>query len=115
MADTFRPVPKPEKRTRNKNSRHQSNPAPTVADRCIVCGAPYAETHEAYGGSMRNLSRKYGLTFRLCHEHHQGTAGVHGRDGLPLREWIQKEAQRMFEERHGSREDFIRLFVKSNL
>lgn len=84
-------------------------------DWCIECGAPGAETHECFGGSRRNMSRLYGLTVRLCTDHHTGTAGVHGKDGKELREWCERFGQRKFEREHGTREDFIRLFGRSYL
>lgn len=61
------------------------------------------------------MSRLYGLTVRLCTDHHTGTAGVHGKDGKELREWCERFGQRKFEREHGTREDFIRLFGRSYL
>ncbi len=111
----FHPCPKPGRKARNKNSRHQSNPVPTASDLCIICGKGYASTHECFGGSRRNLSRLYGLIVRLCWEHHQGDEGAHGKDGLHLRMWLERKGQMMFEEKHGTREDFIRIFGRSYL
>ncbi len=111
--DKMLPVPKP-KQVKHKRG-HQSNPAPTLDDWCIECGEPGAETHECFGGSRRNMSRLYGLTVRLCAEHHRGTTGVHGKNGHLLREWCEKYGQKKFEKEHGSREHFIRLFGRSYL
>lgn len=68
-----------------------------------------------FSGSRRNLSRLYGLTEKLCAEHHRGTEGAHGKDGLHLRMWLERKGQTIFEERHGSREDFIRIFGRNYL
>lgn len=113
--ETFKPVPKPGKTRRNKASRHQSNPVPTANDLCIVCEKAYASTHECFGGSRRNLSRLYGLMVRLCWDHHQGDEGAHGKDGLAFRMWLERKGQTMFEDKHGTREDFKRIFGRNYL
>lgn len=79
----------------------------------MVCGSPYAQTHEMFGGSRRNMSRLFGLTVRLCLEHHTGANGVHGTD-TKLRNDIEQMGQRMFERDHGTRQDFMRLFGGRN-
>ena len=107
----YDPCPKPKKTIRNKNSRHQSNPLPTANDLCFACGHPYAMTHECFLGSRRNLSRLYGLTVRLCWEHHQGTSGVHGKNGLSLANELKAYGQRIWIDNHGTKEDFIRIFA----
>ena len=81
---------------------------PTLYDYCVECGSPYAEMHEVFGGSNRNLSRLYGLTVRLCHEHHDYLQ--HNPNGIVLKRKWQKWGFEKFLKEHGSREDFIKLF-----
>lgn len=56
-------------------------------------------------------SDKYGLTIPLCHEHHLGALGPHLNRTVDLT-YI-KAAQRAFESKVGTREEFRKLFGKS--
>ena len=81
---------------------------------CAVCGNPHTEEHHIFFGvGNRKLSDKYGYVIRLCPDHHRGNCGVHFDRGLDLH--FKRTAQKHFEEHHGSREDFIRVFGKSYL
>lgn len=81
---------------------------------CIVCSSPYVQVHHCiYGTANRKLSDKYGLVVPLCQEHHTGQTGVHFRKEFD--EQLKMMAQEKFEEVHGTREDFIRIFGKSYL
>ena len=59
--------------------KKRPNPKPTVDDLCVICGRPYAMTHEVFFGNPdARHSQDYGLTVRLCYEHHQHPkTGVH--------------------------------------
>ena len=114
VKQVLNPCPKPSTKKSVKNSKHQSNPRPTEEDYCIVCGKPFAETHECFGAANRNNSIKYGLQVRLCAEHHRGTTGVHGKHGILLRTQLEEWAQTKFEKDH-TREEFIKIFGKSCL
>ena len=86
---------------------------------CWLCGNPYTELHHVYPGvGRRPVSDREGCTIRLCHEHHQGMRGVH--QDKALRDWLQRDCQRRWEEREGlegeeAHDAFRRLFGISYL
>jgi hypothetical protein len=51
----------------------------------------------------------------LCAEHHRGTKGVHGKEGKVLADFFKRLGQVWFEDYHGTREEFIRIFGRSYL
>lgn len=84
---------------------------------CYVC-RNQGHTHEHhifFGTANRNLSEKYGLKVYLCYKHHQGTPeGVHG-GNQALNQKLKEDGQIAFEQKHGSRADFIRIFGRNYL
>ena len=81
---------------------------------CWVCKRPREHIHHIlYGTSNRKIADKYGYIIPLCAEHHTGANGVHFNKGMEL--YLKRMAQEHFEEHHGTREDFIRVFGKSYL
>lgn len=86
-------------------------------DSCYVCGAVRdLELHHCiHGTANRKLSTKYHLVVRLCQKCHRGTQGVHGTYGHQLDMRLKREAQEAFEHKHGTREDFIRIFGRNYL
>ena len=53
--------------------------------RCYVCGrTDTLHLHHILFGKNRNNADKDGLTVYLCWEHHEGTNGVHGKNGSEL-------------------------------
>lgn len=82
--------------------------------KCWKCGKFGTEKHHViFGSANRKQADKYGLLVGLCYEHHRGTSGVHGRDGKHLNEDLKYYAQYAFEQKIGSREDFMKIFGKS--
>ena len=83
---------------------------------CYICGKTQGlESHHAFFGNPgRRLSDENGLTVWLCHEHHQETEGVHGRDGAELDLYLKREAQIAFEMSH-TRKEFMIIFGKNYL
>lgn len=75
---------------------------------CLVCGSPYPEVHHVLFGPNRKNSDKYGLIIPLCAEHHRGNNGPHMNRKIDLK--YKEMAQRKFEEKHGTRKEFIELF-----
>ena len=67
--------------------KKKPNPQPTAEDLCVICGAPYAMTHEVYFSNPdARLSQDYGMTVRLCYRHHQDhKEGVHHNRELDLK------------------------------
>ena len=86
--------------------------------KCINCGAvdgfKKIEVHHViHGTSGRKLSTQYHLVVGLCSECHRGTYGVHGKMGTELDNKLKRIAQRYWERKNGSRENFISVFGKS--
>ena len=89
---------------------------------CYLCRLFYDRSntkglhlHHCFEGTgRRNVSDKYGLTVKLCPMHHNASnEGVHFNKENDL--IIKRMAQKYYEENIGSREDFIRDFIKSYL
>lgn len=100
--------PKPKTKKQRKAKR---NPRPTDQDRCEICGKPYAELHEVFGGKNRQASIKYNMQIRLCEQHHRtGKNAIHR--SKEFRERVQAEYQKRFEKKY-SREKFMRVFGRN--
>lgn len=83
---------------------------------CYYCGTTVnlEEHHIFFGNKCRSLSEKYGLKIWLCRCHHTGgNESPHRNRKIDLA--YKAIAQQKFESTYGSRDDFIRLFVKSYL
>lgn len=81
-------------------------------DYCYVCGRPHPHKHEVFFGQKdHNKSIKYGMILPLCYEHHQGNDGPHLNRQTDLA--YKKMAQAVFEEKVGTREDFMKIFSMS--
>lgn len=84
---------------------------------CWLCGNPRVEVHHILPSSRRPISDREGLTIPLCHEHHQGIAGVH--NDKKFDRWLREEAQRRWERREGiddpEHERFRLVFYESYL
>lgn len=88
---------------------------------CYICGRNQTadmwglEKHHVFGGKNRRLSEKYGLTIHICGGrcHRNGPQSVH-KDSR-ISNSLHMIGQRAFENVHGTREDFIRLFGKNYL
>lgn len=92
--------------------RHISNPRPTENDLCIVCGYPFAETHEVFFGNayLRNKSIEYGCQEKLCVFHHrEGKNAVHNNRQFDL-ELKRKHQARLLEDM--TEIEFIKIFGK---
>ena len=85
---------------------------------CYVCGTNQnIELHHCiHGTAKRKLADKEGLIVPLCHEHHQGTKGVHGRDGHNLDKELKINAEVVWCEKNAKTpDDFIRIFGRNYL
>lgn len=67
---------------------------------CFICQR-YCQTeeHHIFGGPDRNASERNGLKVNLCYEHHQGTNGVHGKNGKGLMDYLHQTGQEVYEDR----------------
>ena len=80
-------------------------------DRCYICGSHInIENHHIFFGSRnRDNSDWCGLTVHLCLEHHkEGRISAH--KYREVNDALKRIAQKAFEEKIGSREDFMRIF-----
>lgn len=84
---------------------------------CYVCKNPenLHRHHTIYGRGRRAQSEKYGCWVWLCPYHHDmSDLGVHNKNKALDRE-LKELSQRKWEERFGTREQFIEVFGKSYL
>lgn len=81
---------------------------------CWVCHTTHGLHlhHCFFGVKNRTISDINGFTCHLCLQHHEGTNGVHGKNGHELDLKLKRLCQEKYEEDH-TREDFIRLIGKS--
>lgn len=92
-----------------------------------TCSGALEAHHIVYGFSRKKISDKEGLIVMLCHEHHQGTNGVHGKNGAELGNMLKIIAQKTWEQNYiekypyknhaedAAREAWIRLFGRNYL
>ena len=81
---------------------------------CYITGCTTGlhEHHIFEGNGRRKLSEKYGLKVWLIPElHNMSNNGVHYNKELDL--LIKRVGQNAFEEKFGTREDFIRIFGRN--
>ena len=82
---------------------------------CAICSRSPTELHHIFPGKNRAASDRIKATVFLCHEHHRGTYGVHGREGAALSLVLKKLAQERFEQTRGTREEFMRIIGRNYL
>ena len=82
---------------------------------CYVCRSTLnIHKHHIYGGANRKISDKQGCWVYLCAAHHNmSDQGVHFNKALDTE--LKEKCQRVWEERNGSRQQFIAVFGKSYL
>lgn len=83
---------------------------------CIVCNKTFnLNTHEVYfGNKNRDKSIEDGCCVYLCKEHHQGTNGVHGKNGHELDLYLKQEMQKQWIKIYNkSIDDFIKRYGKN--
>lgn len=82
---------------------------------CIFTGSPYVERHHIFGAYNRTNSEKYGFVVPVRYDLHPNGARVNPKYAKQIDTYLKENAQRYFEEHHGSREDFIQIFGRSYL
>jgi hypothetical protein len=83
-------------------------------EHCIETGTPQCHRHHIFPGVNRKKCEIYGFVIPIAyylHEFQEGSIHNNPNEGLDLK-WKQK-AQMYYEEHHGSRENFIKLFGRS--
>ena len=87
----------------------------TNSKACYICGKEGTETHHCIFGSKRKLADEDGLTVRLCRDCH---TAVHS-SIKDFDKWMQKAlkkvAQEKWEEKYGTREEFIQRYGRNYL
>lgn len=83
-------------------------------DHCFFRGTPYPERHHIFGGPNKARSEKYGFIIPLHRELHPNGAAA-TQEGRDLDILLKQMAQRYYEEHIGSREEFIKEFIRSYL
>lgn len=84
---------------------------------CYVCGAKYnLHLHHIMFGKNRKKADEDGLTVWLCYQHHEGTNGVHGKNGHDLDTRLKEIAEDIWI-KHNDKEikDFITRYGKNYL
>ena len=81
-------------------------------DRCFLCGS-YGPTdeHHIFGGPVRKTSDRLGLVVHICRDCHRD---LHDRGGKSM-DYLHTIGQRAYEEQIGTREQFIKDFIRSYL
>lgn len=74
------------------------------------------QKHHIFGAANRNLSEKYGLWVWLRWDRHLKSSPYDTpHNNEQLNRWLKRIGQRRFEEVHGTREDFRRIFGNNYL
>jgi len=89
----------------------------SIEKRCGVCGKKNnLHLHHIFFGKNRKKADEDGLTIYLCYEHHEGTKGVHGKDGHELDIKLKRLAEKNWLEHYGKTEDdFIERYGRNYL
>ena len=87
--------------------------------KCIVegCGSVFdLHLHHVFFGKNRQKSDDDGLVVWLCYDHHEGTKGVHGRDGHELDVKLKKLAEAQWCSYYNKTiKDFIKRYGRNYL
>ena len=117
------PKQKKKKRTKKKESERPSILHNRENGTCYLCMKlhndyrqhPVLQEHHIFGGCPnRAHSGHYGLKVYLCNVHHlagTGPEAVHSNQRVM--DMLHEEGQRAFEDRFGSREEFMEIFGKN--
>lgn len=81
-----------------------------VSEECFFCGRPREQIHHIFPGSCRKNSTKYGFLLPLCAKCH---AEIHR--NKQMMDETKRMAQMRYEAEIGTREQFIKEFIKSYL
>lgn len=84
---------------------------------CFVCGKKTnLHLHHIMFGKNRKKADEDGLVVYLCYEHHEGTNGVHGKNGHDLDLLLKQDAQVLWHQNYSnSIDDFIKRYGKNYL
>lgn len=82
---------------------------------CFVCGSKTnLHLHHVLFGKNRKNADKDGLTVWLCYQHHEGTNGVHGKNGHELDNQLKYIAEQAWLKYYNkTQEEFIKRYGKN--
>lgn len=85
-------------------------------EHCYFTGSPEVERHHVFGAANRDKSEKYGYVIPLHPTlHPNGARFKYTKENRKIDLYLKQRCQRDYEKYHGTREDFIKEFGKSNL
>lgn len=84
---------------------------------CYVCkDKNNLHLHHTMFGKNRKKADEDGLTVYLCYEHHEGTNGVHGKNGKLLNEKLKRIAQKRWLEYYNrTTDEWIKRYGRNYL
>ena len=82
---------------------------------CYACGSVNnLHYHHIVFGKNRKKADEDGLTVYLCYAHHEGTDGVHGKNGHNLDKYLKEIAEERWIEYYGkSKDDFRKRYGRN--
>lgn len=105
----------PKKQQKKKQKQHNKTSILQGNEKCCyICGSTrnLQKHHIYFGGGMRDISEAHGFYVYLTVEWHEGTEGVHGRDGHALDQRLKRECQAAFERTH-SHAEFMEIIGRN--
>ncbi len=101
----------------DSNGYSKSIVQPRRQEECFLCHRNgELARHEIFFGAFRKKSKELGLWVYLCPGCHQGTNGVHGKNGRESDLWLKKCGQIAAENEYGfSKLEFIAEFGRNYL
>lgn len=85
-------------------------------DRCIFTGSTTVERHHVFGGPLREKSEKYGFIAPLHPTlHPNGVHFVPTLENKCIDTYLKQECQKWYEENVGTREQWIKEFIRNYL
>ena len=84
---------------------------------CAICGVKNnLHLHHIIFGKNRKKADEDGLTIWLCYEHHEGTNGIHGKNGHKLDMILKQKSEECWLRHYNkTKEDFIKRYGKNYL
>lgn len=84
-------------------------------DYCYFCLRPATDRHHCLFGNKRAMADKYKLIVGLCRMCHRKVHNPLTEEEKEMQNYLKQEAQKAFEDKVGSREDFREIFGRSYL
>ena len=83
---------------------------------CYVCKSKNnLHEHHIFFGKNRKKSEEDGMKVYLCYAHHEGTDGVHGKNGSQLDKELKYIAERVWISNYGDIQKFIIRYGRNYL